>query len=240
MAFVNVTWTYGDTSTIKGFRIYRDGKLRYETENKALRTYDDSVDDTTELKATYAVVAFDIYGRESSKCSQPEVALTYIMTPTMTSQLLPSGNTYSTFSGNIQAVPAGYKFFNKAVAGSNTDSIDGNGTGTGAWEQQVFYIFTEPKTINRIGYLSDVYTMTEITFPNRYLRVYGKNTGDLNWSLITTIDVSVFYSNGTEITNTLANAVRFNEFKFTYGGSAKPNNTYFKQIGEFLLYGKPQ
>ena len=242
MAFVNVTWTYGDTSTIKGFRIYRDGKLRYETENKALRTYDDSVDDTTELKATYAVVAFDIYGRESSRCSQPEVNLTYIMTPTMTSQFLPSGNAYSTYTGAIQGVTTGYLLFNKAIVGSTGERIDGNGSGTGAWEMQVYYIFTEPKVIDRIGYLADVYEIDVrgSEFPNRYLKVYGKNDGDLNWSYITDLDVLTFYTDGTEITETLRNPVRYNQFKFTYGGSAKPNNVYFKQIGDLLLYGKPQ
>ena len=193
MAYVTVSWEYGDVTTIDGFRVYRDDVLRADITDTAVRTYDDDSTGFSGLRATYKVIAYDSGGRTSTNCATADVEMTYKVTPIMTSQNTPSGEVTSFVSTNASQFADAYKYFDGGSGylyfqiGQNPSVIDT----PIYWNAR--YTFSSLQTIARWGFQFDSTTYDsegiadDVTF-----ELYGSNINSDEGVLIDSKTINIY------------------------------------------------
>jgi hypothetical protein len=237
MAYVTVEWEYGDTSTIEGFRVYRDDELRAEVAPN-VRTINDSVDDTVETVVKYEIKAFDSAGRESYGCQYAEAFLLSSIIPTMTSQTEPAGNAYAYKENDPYSnINEGYLAFD-GDAGTNV-SVQG------AWainqpdggSMNVVYEFSEAQRIVGWGYKHNY--SGNIGANN--IKLYGRNLATDPWTPIGQIDYFDGLADGTIMREILNNPVYYQRYRWEavmvhpdFNGS----NNWEHLFSELYLYNR--
>jgi hypothetical protein len=250
MAYVTVEWEYGDTSTIEGFRIYRDDELRAEVAPN-VRSINDSVDDTTETRVKYEIKAFDSAGRESYGCQYSEVLLLSIQTPKMTSDTEPAGHVIGFHEGlagngyNQSGIVDPWKTFNRtretSEFGATHFQMD---DGVGPWKIGVEYRFSEATRAVAFGYVKQQRSMDEAEYGPISLKVYGSNTDGGVLTLITELEWEEAISNDTLLTKVLDDAVYFKNYRIV-GEGYKSINDVNRSTGrmlfsEFYIYNRDE
>lgn len=239
MAYVTIDWEYGDTSTIEGFRIYRDDELRAEVAPN-IRTVNDSVDDTNETRVKYEVKAYDSLGRESYGCQYAEVLLLSKVTPNMTSQNEPAGNAYVSFTGVISNIYDGWANFDGDDAGNSRTRINfanADGAFTVTWT----YEFSEATRVAAWGY-RQYFDHLNGTIDIDKLELYGSNDYS-NYTKIAEISYDKGLADQTKIIRELDNPVYYKSYRFHIAGTESGVNYFDKDasfFNEFYLMNRDE
>jgi len=244
MAYVKLNWDYGDTTTIVGFRVYRDGELRAELD-RLIQTYDDDTTSYQPTQANYKVVAYDIFGKESLACTGVTVQLVQYLIPMMTGQNTPSGEalaklgpTATSYTYSVE----GFHYFNinypnlyfKTFGGHVRMQVD----------QEVYYTWEQPVVIEQWGWIE--YRSGNVVYENFLLFGTNNIAGNVDdssiWEEIGRIhETNDDYANGTRIIkNTTNNGKEYMKIKAVFKGLS-PSSHYepIQKMSELLILGRP-